>query len=197
MTVVSKLLILFFSTNCYVGHSYEQGDNILADTTIHFYSLIDKTQFDTLDGTDFTWAIFEPIMDTIVHVRFSERDSFTQTLLSGQKALYYIWQLEGSNMQDGWGFTNFYGNYKEDYSEIIKSLNLIGDKAMIDLMSRVNGFYLLHREEITQKYRSGNWSDVQQLFSSYDRAYLDLHRQTMKLLEGYIRLHADEFVRFR
>ena len=46
--------------------------------TKHFYSMVDKAQFDTLQGADFTWIIFQPINDTLSYTPFSKRHAFVE-----------------------------------------------------------------------------------------------------------------------
>ena len=192
-----KFIVLFVYGICHISSSYAFNNRATVDTSIRFYSLVDKAQFDTLSGIDFTWAIFKPINDTISFIRFSDRNSFVQKLLTGQKALFYIWELEGAVQQGGLGFSNFYYNYKDNFSETIKGLRFLNDTAMLNVLYGANRIYLLHNKKIMDDYRGGDWKYTQKQFSSYDSAYIDKHEHTMKLLESYIRQHADEFVKFK
>lgn len=192
-----KFLILFVCCSCFLIDSYAFDRKDLSDTSIHFYSIVNKAQFDTLSSTEFTWTIFEPINDTISFIPFRNRDVFIQKLSDKQKALFYIWQLERSIMQDQSGFTNLYYNYYKHLPEIISGLKIINDNAMLDLIFSVNKFYLLNYKEIKQKYQNGEWNNVKKLFFYYDKIYLDVHQHTMKLLEDYIRSNPKEFVRFK
>lgn len=182
-----------------------------ADTSKHFFSMIDRSQFDTLRGTDFTWAIFKPINDTISLIRFRNRDAFVLKLSHGQKALFYIWTLEQAVvdrhlgaynkdlafLSESAGFSNFYYNYKEYFSGITNGLRLINDTAMLHVMLRDNSIYLSNKKIILNKYQSGDWNYIKKKFYSSDQEYLKCHEHTMNLLESYIRIHVNEFVRFK
>ena len=164
--------------------------------TGHFYSIVDKAQFDTLRGTDFTWIIFQPINDTLSYTPFDDRPAFIEKLSEKQKALFYIWELERAVYGSEFGFVNFYWNYKSYYQETIKGLKLINDTAMINVLEGVNKVYLSNYKTINRKLNS-DWKDVQKLFKKYDKAFLDKHEETMKLLEGYVRRYTNDFARFK
>jgi len=59
--------ILFFILTTATNEAYSRINSF---DTSHFYSIVDKEQFDTLKGTDFTWVIFKPINDTLSHTPF-------------------------------------------------------------------------------------------------------------------------------
>lgn len=165
--------------------------------TSHFYSIVDRAQFDTLRGAKFTWVIFQPIIDTLSYTTFTERPAFVEKLSYKQKALYYIWELERAVYGGGLGFANFYYNYKSYSQEIIKGLELIDDTEMISVLEGVHQVYLSNETVINRKLKSGDWKYVQKLFENYDRAFMDIHEQTMNLLEDYVRRYPDDFVRFK
>ena len=161
-----------------------------------FLSLIDRKQFDTLKGEDFTWEIFQPINDTLSYTAFAERPAFIQNLSSKQKVLFYTWELDRA-VTGGSGFANFYYNYKRYYPEIIKGLTVLNDTAMLSLLKNVNNIYVSKAKKLQRKYKRGKWQYIEELFSSFDNAYLNRRDKTMELLEKYIRRYADEFVRFK
>lgn len=163
----------------------------------HFYSIVDKAQFDTLTGTDFTWVIFQPINDTLSNTWFDERPVFIEKLSEKQKALFYIWELERAVYGGEYGFVNFYWNYKSYYKEIIKGLKLINDTAMINVLEGVNKVYLSNYKKNNRKLNNGGWKYVQKKFKKYDEAFLNKHEETMKLLEAYVRRYPNDFVRFK
>lgn len=121
--------------------------------TSHFYSIVDKTQFDTLRGTDFTWIIFQPINDTLSYTSFDERPSFIEKLSDKQKALFYIWEFERAVYGGELGFANFYYNYKSYYQETIKGLELINDTAMINVLEGVHKVYLSNNRIIIENLK--------------------------------------------
>lgn len=164
--------------------------------TSHFYSIVDKAQFDTLTGTDFTWIIFEPINDALSGTP-EERAVSAKILSEKQKALFYIWELERAVYGGEFGFVNFYWNYKSYYQETIKGLKLINDTAMINVVEGVNKVYLSNYKKNNRKLNNGGWRYVQKRFKKYDKAFLDRHEETMKLLEAYVRRYPDDFVRFK
>ncbi len=68
---------------------------------------------------------------------------------------------------------------------------------MVKVLEGVNQVYLSKYKLITHKYKTGDWKYIQKEFELYDKAFIDNHEDTMKLLEDYVRLHASEFVRFK
>lgn len=192
MTNFLKLIVIYSVTFFICFSSY--GQNKPIDTT-RFYSLVDKTGFDTLRGWEFAWLVFKPINDTISYTWFDERPAFIKSLTTKQKVLFHTVELERSVW--GSGFANFYYNYKRYYPEIIKALSILNDTAMLSLIKNLNAVYLTHHKIINQKYKSGNWKYIEKLFAPYDKAYLNKHDYTMKLLEEYVRLYAPEFVKFQ
>ena len=192
-----KLIIFALYFMFVVNNGYAFDRRVLPDTSIRFYSLIDKAQFDTLRGSVFTWEIFEPINDTISDTPFHERDSFVQGLTTGQKALFYIWELERAVLGGDLGFANYYYNYEVYFLETINGVKLINDTAMLEVLYGVNKIYLSHKNEIARRYKIGDWKYIQRKFASFDRAYTNQHEHTMLLLENYIRTHSTDFVRFK
>ena len=165
--------------------------------TSRFYSIVDKTKFETLKGTDFTWLIFQPINDTLSYIPFDERPSFIAKLSDKQKALFYIWEFERAVNSGELGFANFYYNYKSYYQEIIKALKLIDDTAMVTVLEGVHKIYLSNEKIINRKFKNANWTYVQNLFKKYDKAFTDQHEQTMTILENFVRRNTEDFVRFK
>lgn len=173
--------------------------------TNHFYSKVAKTQFDTLKGLDFTWVIFQPINDTLSYTPFGKRHAFVEKLSDKQKALFYIWELERAvSSLDGTlidfsstvGFANFFYNYKDNFAETLRGLKLINDTAMINVLKGVSKVYVTKYKIINQKYNTGEWIYIQKQFKQYDKAFIDKHENTMKLLEDYVKLYTEDFVRF-
>ncbi|WP_158638394.1 DMP19 family protein [Panacibacter ginsenosidivorans] len=149
-----------------------------------------------MKGSDFTWIIFQPINDTLSGD--PERRAVSAGILTDkQKALFYIWELERAVIGGELGFANFYYNYKSYYSETVKALKLINDTSMLKVVEGVNRVYLANKASITQKFKTWDWKYIQRKFKPYDKAFIAQHEKTMKLLETFVRLHADEFVRFK
>jgi hypothetical protein len=191
----SLTLLLLYSYISASGYPSPRID--LSDTSIQFYSVVGKADFDTLHGRDFTWLIYKPINDTISFIRFDHRDDFISHLSNQQKALFYICQLEAAVVGGDLGFYNYYYNYKSSFPETIKSLKLIKDTAMLNLMFKVNKTYLEHEKKISQNSKSSSLKYVKNQFAFAYSVFWDKNEHTMNLLEGYIRLHQSEFVRFK
>jgi len=68
---------------------------------------------------------------------------------------------------------------------------------MIGVLEGVNKLYLSNYKTINRNLNNGDWKYVQKLFKKHDKAFIDKHEETMKLLENYVRHYADEFVRFK
>lgn len=186
---------IFIYSLTFLAYSYSYAQQRIHDTT-SFYSVVNKTEFDTLKGWEFAWLVFKPINDTISYTWFDERPAFIKSLTTKQKVLFHTVELERSVM-GGSGFANFYYNYKRYYSEIIKALETLNDTAMLNLLNRVNTVYLTNNKKIKEKFKSGNWGYIEKLFAPFDKAYLDKSDYTMKLLENYVRQYETEFVRFQ
>jgi hypothetical protein len=193
MTKFHRHIIIYIAIHFACLYSYGQNREI--DIT-RFYSIVDKSEFESLNGWEFAWLVFKPINDTLSDTLFEGRPEFINKLTTKQKILFHIVELERSVM-GGSGFSNFYFNYKIYYPEIIKSLTTLNDTAMLTLMNSINDVYLKNYKIINKKYNSGDWEYIEILFTPYDKSYLDKHDFTMKLLEDYVRQYAPEFVKFQ
>jgi hypothetical protein len=197
MRQLIKFILPLVCANCLIADNYSFSQTTLHDNATHFYSIVDKAQYDTLMGNDFTWIIFRPINDTLSNTLFRARPAFIQNLSTEQKALFHIWELERAVYGGESGFANFYYNYESYFSETIKALTLINDTAMLNVMLGVNKVYLTHHRQIQREYERGDWKYIQRKFAYFDKAFFDKHEYTMKLLENFIRLHTEKFVRFK
>ena len=107
MRYLIRFIILSIFFNCCINDIYALNNNCLNyvkekfDTSRHFYSLINKSEFDSLSGTEFTWAIFKPMNDTIQAIG---NNSIVQSFSNGQKTLFYIWELERAVIGGPLGF---------------------------------------------------------------------------------------------
>jgi hypothetical protein len=114
------------------------------DTAQHLQPLFDKVKFDTLHGSEFDWAILEPI--NLAKSRDDDKE-LSKRFSPGQKALYFIWYLD-EQVTNG-GFVQFYINgYREYIAAIKDGLKLIGDKAMYSLVANADNEYLTHQTEV-------------------------------------------------
>jgi hypothetical protein len=162
----------------------------------HLQPLFDKKNFDTLHDWEFGWGILQPINiandgedDKLLAQRFSP----------GQKALYFIWYLDGQ-VTNG-GFIQFYGNgYRKYLSPIIEGLKLIEDAEMLVLIEKADKEYIAHKHTFIlyeQKDDMETLYDILPQFDEYDAVYFSLHNNTMKLIEKYARNNSSEFVKFQ
>ena len=162
----------------------------------HLKPDFDKFEFDALNSWDFGWSILELInvgTDSESELELSKRFSL------GQKALYFFWYLDGE-VTNG-GFIQFYWNEKRKYlSAIIKGLELIGDKDMLNLVDKADKLYLENKEKFdsgkTQEDFSKLYDDLIE-FDDLDEIFYDKHDKTMNLIEKYARQNPEEFVNLR
>ena len=188
------ILVVYFASPD--ASSYVLGNFGMTDTSSHFYSIVDRTQFDSLHDTEFTWLVFTPINDSLSMIPFHKRNEFVQNLSDEQKVLFYIQNLEAAVM-GGLGFLNFYYNYDDYIQGVTSSLMTTHDTAMLNVLRGANKIYLTNKNKIRGEFAPGEWDHLQKKFSATDSAYFNSRNYTMKLLEQYIRNHSNEFVRFK
>lgn len=188
------LIVLSFALSGAFNEMY--GRTFLNDTS-GFYSIVDKTQFDTLRGEDFVWMVFMPINDRLGYMPFEQRSVFVSNLSEKQRAFFYVVELERAVYGGGLGFVNYYYNYSSYYQETIKGLHLIKDTAMLKVLEGANRQFLRNGKAFDDINESGAWKYNERLFRRYDRAFLDKHKETINLLEEFVRDNAIDFVRFK
>jgi hypothetical protein len=150
-----------------------------------------KSEFDSLSSWDFGWAILEPI-----NLGADDEIGLSKRLSPGQKALYFFWYLDGE-VTNG-GFIQFYWNGKRKYlPAIIKGLELIGDRDMLNLVDKADKLYTKNKGKFdsgkTQEDFSKLYDDLIE-FDDLDGIFYDKHYKTMDLIEKYARQNPDEFV---
>jgi hypothetical protein len=166
------------------------------DKENHLQPLFDRSQFDTLHSWDFGYAILEPI-----NIAKSKEDEklLSKRFSPGQKALYFIWYLD-AQVTNG-GFIQFYWNgYAMYLPPIINGLKLIGDMAMVDLISKADKEFTTHKKEFLKQKQKDDWEPLYsslKKFDEFDSIYYATHDRMMTLIEEYARQHPKEFVRFR
>ncbi len=172
----------------------EQSKTI--DTLSHLQPLFDKAKFDTLHGSEFCWALLEPI--NLAKSRDDNKE-LSKRFSPGQKALYFIWYLD-EQVTNG-GFVQFYLNGYREYIPYIKDgLKLIGDTAMYSLVSKSDYEYMSHQKEVDSYKQKSDWEPLYEKpykFDSYDNSYYSLNKKMMKQIESYARQHPEDFVRFK
>ena len=182
------------NTDKTVGSSMEQFNTF--DKENHLTPLFAKTKFDSLHGWELGWEILKPINNA----KDDEDEKLRSRRLSpGQKALYFIWYLDGQ-VTNG-GFIQFYWNdYHKYLPPIIDGLKLIGDTSMLVLVEKVDKEYLANEDKFSlQKKRN----DIEPLYESlkhfdeFDNTYYKSRDNTMLLIEKYARRHSTEFVKFK
>lgn len=166
------------------------------DTAQHLQPLFDKVKFDTLHGSEFCWAVLEPI--NLAKSRDDDKE-LSKRFSQGQKALYFIWYLD-EQVTNG-GFLQFYLNDYREYIQPIKNgLKLIGDTALYSLVTNADNEYLTHQKEVDSYKQKSDWQplyDKGYKFENYDKIYYSSNENMMKLIEKYARQHPEEFVKFK
>jgi hypothetical protein len=162
------------------------------DGSTHLKPEISRSEFETLKDWDFGWLLLEPIDKSQGEEHEIE---LAKSFSPGQKALYFFWYLDGQ-VTNG-GFVQFYYNgYDRFLPPIKQGLELIGDMAMLQLVTEADAYYWKNKA-VFLKYES--WSDYERLvnelpeFDGLDTEYYQLHDKTMGLIEQHARLHPEQF----
>jgi hypothetical protein len=163
------------------------------DKENHLLPLFDKKIFTDLHDWEFGWALLQPIN---IAKNAEDDKTLTQRFSPGQKALYFIWYLDGQ-VTNG-GFIQFYNNnYRKYLPPIIEGLKLIGDSEMLVLIEKVDKEYISHKDIFIEKKDAETLYEILPQFDEYDAVYFSIHDNTMKLIEKYARDNYKEFVRFQ
>jgi hypothetical protein len=169
---------------------------VLFDQENHLQPDFDKTNFDTLHGWDFGWAILEPI--NIAKSRADDKE-LSKRFSSGQKALYFFWYLE-EEVTNG-GFIQFYWNgYREYLPAIETGLKLVGDTNLIELIEKADKEYLANKNKFDLQQELNDWEPLYDnlvQFNDFDQEYYKMRNSTMDKIEKYIRLKPAEFVNLK
>ena len=165
------------------------------DKNNHLQPDFSKTEFETLHGWDLGWELL-----SVINIANSqdEDEALSRRFSPGQKALYFFWYLDGQ-VTNG-GFVQFYWNGYRNYLPTIQNgLIIIGDTELVKLIHEADEKYVQKRELFTLQKRKNDWSPIykQELFEQYDNRYLQIHDNTMDLIEKYARANSEEFVRLK
>lgn len=162
----------------------------------HLRPELNKAEFDTLTTWDFGWFLLEPI--NIIKDQEEDEIRVSKRFSPGQKALHFIWYLDGQ-VTNG-GFIQFYLNgYGKYIPAIIDGLTLIGDDEMLALVKQADDLYLKNKERFDQQTDKieeegwGNLYDDLEGFDELDEQYYKTHERTMTLLEKYARRNPVDF----
>ena len=164
------------------------------DTSVHYRPKLNKGDFFRLTGFDFGWFVLEPITKFIKDRE--DEISKGESLSYGQKALYYWWYVD-AQVTNG-GFVQFYYNGFGQYMPtIIKSLEHIGDKKMVDLLQRADKIYQKNKRMIEKArekdlFGSDLYDRLEEL-EEFDSEYYEIKDKTMANIEKYIRKNPNEF----
>ena len=163
------------------------------DQQIHFRPKLHKGDFFKLTGFDFGWFVLEPI-SKFVKDRTHEIEK-GKSLSYGQKALYYLWYLDGQ-VKNGGFVQLYYNGYGVYVPTIIKSLEYIGDKTMAGLIQSAENIYqknkkLMDKAREKDLFGSDLYERLEEM-SVLDDEYYKLNDQTMTKIEKYIRKHPNE-----
>jgi hypothetical protein len=163
----------------------------------HLKPDLPKASFDTLHDWDLSWTIIEPIHKLVSNIE--EEIQVSKRLSPGQKALYFYCYLN-DEVTNG-GFIQFYWN---DYSKYIppikEGLTLIGDTAMLNIVTNADKEYLANKDKFESEKRKNDWSplyDNLKKFDYYDSLFYKIQNRSMYLIELYVRKHPDDFVKLK
>jgi len=169
------------------------------DRENHIKPTLSKAQFDSLATWDLGWFLLEPI--NIIKDRSDDEIRVVKRFSPGQKALHFIWYMDGQ-VTNG-GFIQFYLNdYGKYIPAIIEGLTLIGDSQMIALVNKADSLYLEqkqlfdYQQERIEKEGWGNLYEDLKGFDLLDEQYYNSHAQMMSLLEKFARNNMDDFGSF-
>jgi Domain of unknown function (DUF4375) len=196
LIIILFLGLLSCTQNGHESHKEKLNNDFSTfDNINHLQPLFDKKRFDTLHGWKFGWALLEPI--NIAKSRDEDKE-LAKRFSPGQKALYFIWYLDGQVTNGGFG--QFYANdYREYLPPIIDGLRLIGDSLMIDLVNKADAIYFVNKKDFPDHPEGFNPPLIVEktYFDSYDSIYYTIHNNTMKLIEKYARQYPEEFIKFK
>ncbi len=166
------------------------------DKNNHLRPIINKTTFDTLHGWDLGWTLLEPI-----NIAKGEQDEIklATQFSAGQKALYFFWYMD-AEVTNG-GFIQFYWNENRKYvPPIIDGLKLIQDTSMLELVKLADKEYQINESRFILQKQKDNWEPLYEeikKFDELDSMYFSTHKKTMELIEKYVRLNPEAFVKFK
>jgi len=165
------------------------------DKAEHLQPNFDKIIFDSLHRWDLGWELL-----SLINVADSpdENKELSRRFSPGQKALYFFWYLDGA-VTNG-GFVQFYwNNYRHYLPTIQNGLLLIGDEPMIKLIHDADRVYFEHRQLFVAQLQKADWAPLykKEIFNEFDNTYYQLHDNTMDLIEKYVRVNPDEFVKLK
>jgi antitoxin component YwqK of YwqJK toxin-antitoxin module len=160
------------------------------DKSVHYRPKLNKGDFFRLTGFDFSWFMLEPVSKFI-----ADREGEIlrgKSLSYGQKALYYWWYVD-AEVTNG-GFVQFYYNgYGQYMPTIIKSLEYIEDKEMVDLLKRADRIYQKNKKLFENDLFDSDLYDRLEVLSELDSEYYELNEKTMRKIEKFIRKNPNEF----
>ena len=164
------------------------------DSNNHLKPDFSKKTFQELKGSDLGWELLEPI-----NIATDDEESeveLSMRLSPGQKALYFIWYLDGQ-VTNG-GFIQFYWNgYRKYLEPILEGLKLIGDNEMFELVEKADKEFLANQDKFSEYQKQDDYEtlcDKLAQFDELDESYYELNDETMSLIEKYARRNPDEFV---
>jgi len=197
MRTITKLLILLLLLSC-SRESKQININDMDEFSVfnksnHLKPEFDKLKFDSLHDWELGWEILKPIDKAKSDEHEKE---LSKQFSPGQKALYFFWYLD-AQVTNG-GFIQFYWNgYRRYLPTILKGLELLEDKDLIGLITKVDKEYLSNLKTFEKHRELNDWEPLYKNlteFEKYDSIYYSIHDNTMKKIEKYIRLHPDDFV---
>ncbi|MFN0202753.1 MAG: DUF4375 domain-containing protein [Bacteroidia bacterium] len=186
--------ICFLSSAC---DALEKGKNMdyqQFDASQHFRPKLSLARIDTLKGWDYCWEVAAPILKFLGNNGDADISKMKR-LSSGQKALYFFWNLDSEVA--GGGFVQYYWNGNEYQVLPLQSgLNLIHNQPLSNLVATAHSEYLKNRgifdkskQRKDLKGLYGHLPQMRPLRAQYD----SLQNQSVELMEVYIRAHQGDF----
>jgi len=165
------------------------------DKKNHYKPNLNKNEFFALTGFDFNWFVLEPLSD---YLEDEESElSKGKNLSYGQKALYYLWYVDGQ-VSNGGFIQYYYNGYGKYTPTLIKALKYVGDNKMADIIN--NSYEIFLKENIRfENAKIGESEDFASLykgikeFEYLDTEYYNSNEESLKKLEIYIRKNPNEF----
>ena len=154
---------------------------------------ISISEFDTLHDWSLAWRLLEPIRNS--SATFGKEKNIN-TASVGQQSLQAFYDMN-SEVTNG-GFIQFFWNgYGESISILKKGLQLVGDSAILKIVSAAETEHIKHQKEFENQKLKNDWEplyDNLKTFDSLDQVYYKTQQKGIALFEKFIRDHAEQFI---
>lgn len=153
---------------------------------------INKKKFESTSGREFLYMLYEPLNQAGFESEVVPR------LSAGQKALYYWFNLDLRVCGEGFqGF--FYSDINNSFrTSVLAGLKLIGDDQLSRLVEKAHSLFKdnANLDETTPEDFLESPEYKNHPIGACDKDYISVRRESIKLLEKYIRRYPSEFCVF-